>query len=159
MYILPRAFHTLVHCSDDKFSVVTRIQKHLSWDDLHIWAVKLRGRGRVYERKGEKWRIVIIAIISRLSTEWWSAMKVQRRPKYGKCGAEDTTRWCGELKMITDARQIQKHSSVTIFYKGTKWRPSSVGCKTSERSEASLPKAEDVAKTPWKSETFIHYIM
>lgn len=97
MYILPRAFHTLVHCSDDKFSVVTRIQKHLSWDDLHIWTVKLRGRGKVHERKGEKWRIVIIAIISRLSTEWWSAMKVQRRPKYGnavqKTQRDDAVNW------------------------------------------------------------------
>lgn len=47
---------------DDKFSVVTRIQKHLSWDHLHIWTVKLLGNAREHS-------IVITAIISRLNIE------------------------------------------------------------------------------------------
>lgn len=38
-YFTARTYTCAFH--DDKFSVVTRIQKHLSWDHLHIWTVKL----------------------------------------------------------------------------------------------------------------------
>ena len=91
----------LVNGGDDKFSVVTRIQKHLSWDHLHIRTVKLLTR---CQRERETKRIVIMAIISRLSIE--SEAHVMRWRKDEKlCGA--TKMWCAPLKVITDASELR----------------------------------------------------
>lgn len=86
---------------DDKFSVVTRIHKHLSWDHLHIRTVKLLTRS-------ERERIVITAIISRLNHS--KAKRMRDALANGKNYAMQHTKKgefrCAPLKMITDVRRF-----------------------------------------------------